>query len=412
LRPGQSQTESVFIKTPVHLFHPQSARGREQGLLQYAEHLAIELGYYPGNLPEQTFKTLKVRKNNFSKDQTGYPIPLETFNRCNEQATSRDEELLLPPLRGSEDESQQIVRTVVENARIPYEEKAYQYSISRIDLPDLGACAKVEIQYKPSTLHYFFPFAFQQRLLSLEELTYLRSEETIVVEDANKLRAFANDISKASTKVTYGGALIERYRSRVDVICSYVSKRLMSFFIYNDDALGINGDVLPCLEGFPSLKILTPQIQAIDLRMRCAANLKNQWYRLRFYNLLEAMRQNDPSIRKQTLYPTPTHWCDEMLRPYPHPVFGGMPTPRWNPKAHLCPSAGEGRNHYAMNPDCKPDSPVDMVLLFETKAGWNQQGGPELFTFDNHDPKGGCVLLNDGTVKFIRTKEELQQLRW
>jgi hypothetical protein len=28
----------------------------------------------------------------------------------------------------------------------------------------------------------------------------------------------------------------------------------------------------------------------------------------------------------------------------------------------------------------------------------------------NHDPKGGCVLLNDGTVKFIRTKEELQQL--
>jgi hypothetical protein len=27
-------------------------------------------------------------------------------------------------------------------------------------------------------------------------------------------------------------------------------------------------------------------------------------------------------------------------------------------------------------------------------------------------PKGGCVLLNDGTVKFIRTKEELQQLRW
>ncbi|MBN2182558.1 MAG: hypothetical protein JW715_11655 [Sedimentisphaerales bacterium] len=35
-----------------------------------------------------------------------------------------------------------------------------------------------------------------------------------------------------------------------------------------------------------------------------------------------------------------------------------------------------------------------------------------LFTFDNHDPKGGCVLLNDGTVKFIRTEEELNNLRW
>jgi len=77
-----------------------------------------------------------------------------------------------------------------------------------------------------------------------------------------------------------------------------------------------------------------------------------------------------------------------------------------------CPTAGEGKCHYAMNPDCKPESPDDMVLLFETKAGWNQHGGPELFTFDNHEPKGGCVLLNDGTVKFIRTKEELQQLRW
>ncbi|MGD8787584.1 MAG: hypothetical protein PVJ60_09190 [Phycisphaerales bacterium] len=39
-------------------------------------------------------------------------------------------------------------------------------------------------------------------------------------------------------------------------------------------------------------------------------------------------------------------------------------------------------------------------------------GGPELFSFTNHDPKGGCVLLKDGTVKFIRTKEELNQLRW
>ena len=33
-----------------------------------------------------------------------------------------------------------------------------------------------------------------------------------------------------------------------------------------------------------------------------------------------------------------------------------------------------------------------------------QHGGPELFTFDNHNPKGGCVLFNDGTIKFIRTE--------
>ncbi|UCC97101.1 MAG: hypothetical protein JSW66_14795 [Phycisphaerales bacterium] len=153
-----------------------------------------------------------------------------------------------------------------------------------------------------------------------------------------------------------------------------------------------------------------PLIETIDLRMRCASNLKNQWYRLGFYHLHEALRQNDPSFRNQPLYPTPTEWCDDMLRPWPQ--TGGIHQNKWNAKAHICPSGGEGKNHYAMNPNCEPNSPADMVLLFETKAGWNQHGGPELFTFDNHDPKGGCVLLNDGTVKFIRTKEELQQLRW
>ena len=67
---------------------------------------------------------------------------------------------------------------------------------------------------------------------------------------------------------------------------------------------------------------------------------------------------------------------------------------------------------YAMNPDCEPNSPPDTVLLLEAEPSWNRHGGPALFTFDNHDPKGGLVLLNDGTVKFIRTEEELTQLRW
>jgi len=101
-------------------------------------------------------------------------------------------------------------------------------------------------------------------------------------------------------------------------------------------------------------------------------------------------------------------WCDDIVRVLRANDFS---------KKEImgdfkCPSAGEGKCHYALNPDCGPNSPPDTVLLFETKAGWNQHGGPELFTFDNHDPKGGCVLLNDGTVKFIRTKEELKQLRW
>ena len=67
---------------------------------------------------------------------------------------------------------------------------------------------------------------------------------------------------------------------------------------------------------------------------------------------------------------------------------------------------------YAMNPNCRVDSDPNVVLPFETKAGWNQHGGPEPFSFDNHDPKGGCLLLNGDIVKFIRTEEELRQFRW
>jgi hypothetical protein len=73
---------------------------------------------------------------------------------------------------------------------------------------------------------------------------------------------------------------------------------------------------------------------------------------------------------------------------------------------------GSWKADYAMNSNCTDGSSDDMVFLFESQPGWNQHGGPELFTFDNHEPQGGCVLLNDGTVKFIRTQEELQALRW
>ena len=109
----------------------------------------------------------------------------------------------------------------------------------------------------------------------------------------------------------------------------------------------------------------------------------------------------------EALYPDPAEWASATER-----AFHFSLPDHSNLATYRCPSAGEGRCHYAMNPNCKASSPADTVLLFETKAGWNQHGGPELFTFDNHDPRGGCVLLNDGKAMFIRTEEELRALRW
>lgn len=121
-------------------------------------------------------------------------------------------------------------------------------------------------------------------------------------------------------------------------------------------------------------------------------------------------RWMDIYYRKETgtTYPAPSAWCS-IISIYDKTRVSGEDPAR---EIFQCPGAGQGKCHYAMNSECKVDSPGDTVLLFETKAGWNQQGGPELFTFDNHEPKGGCVLLNDGTVKFIRTEDELKQLRW
>ncbi|HEC04201.1 MAG TPA: hypothetical protein ENI81_11765 [Phycisphaerales bacterium] len=156
------------------------------------------------------------------------------------------------------------------------------------------------------------------------------------------------------------------------------------------------------------------RIRAIDLRIQCGANLAKHWRRLRRYG--QAAHLENPSVVESfRVYPPSSEWCDAMLRPFDLGVFGPERRKKVlisSGEIHLCPSATVGNCHYAMNPSCKPDSLQDMVLLFETKGGWNKHSGPELFTFDNHDPKGGCVLLNDGTVKFIRTAEQLRRLRW
>ena len=101
------------------------------------------------------------------------------------------------------------------------------------------------------------------------------------------------------------------------------------------------------------------------------------------------------------VYPTPNKWCDLLLE-------GNY----LKSKRFLkCPAVKAGRCHFAINPNCSPNSPNDVVLFFETKGGWNQYGGPELLTFDNHKGKNAFVLFNDGCIKFIKT-EDVDKLKW
>ena len=103
-------------------------------------------------------------------------------------------------------------------------------------------------------------------------------------------------------------------------------------------------------------------------------------------------------------YPTSDKWCDLLLQ------RGGV-----REESFVCKGAFKKGNkepcHYAINPNCEPNSLPDMVLLFETKGGWNQVGGSELLTFENHKGKGCNILFNDGHVEFVNT-ERIGELNW
>ena len=99
-------------------------------------------------------------------------------------------------------------------------------------------------------------------------------------------------------------------------------------------------------------------------------------------------------------YPAADKWCDLLVR-----------HSKAEEKMFICPDAEKGRCHYAINPDCEPNSPNDIVLLFETQEGWNQFGGQELLTTNNHKGKGCNVLFNDRRVEFVKP-ERIAELKW
>lgn len=258
--------------------------------------------------------------------------------------------------------------------------------------PDLTNCTGIEIQLRP---HWFYR---DSSLLNDEEnRQYMSSLKSIMLVDPNDIKAFANEVVSAK----YEGVDTKPIQATDYIqITGFVDSKPGVPFIIRGTDLWLKDN-----QGFyifrnPKFPLCFDKIRYENLpfqrRINCAVNLKG---------LRRALRD---AMGVENKYPAAAEWCDVMEQ-----YERAQTLPKWSITwTFKCPAQQEGRCHYAMNPNCKPDSPMDMVLLFETTEGWNQHGGPELFTFDNHDPKGGCVLLNDGTVKFIRTTEELQQLRW
>jgi hypothetical protein len=144
------------------------------------------------------------------------------------------------------------------------------------------------------------------------------------------------------------------------------------------------------------LAILMPAlVKARDMasRVMCENNMKSLGVAMIAY-------AND----NKGLYPTSSQWCDLL-------------TEKENVDSKKFKCAGDDsqwRSSYAININIESlgsSAPEDMVLLFETRGGWNQCGGAEIMSTNNHKEEGCNILFNDGTVEFIKT-EDLKDLRW
>jgi hypothetical protein len=416
---GDNREESLLLPLPVRPYRVLLGAQRPVWVIEYAKHISLELDFYSGDLPGMIFGLLEEAEKDPQKKHVGdrgYPTDVigwlhssVYFNTINAGLQDRERQVIIPwtnqTLKGA-----QAIRTMADGVNIPYLEDP---GLLEFRPQNLNLCTRIEITYQPSMFEYFFPYSTQQSLLNADETKYLQSEKKGVFDDRQSIRVVTDELDKG----TQGGIAVTECSKKAHVVCYNQSKPVIAFTLYDERAIVTeDGQCFWYSGGLQSIKMLTSQVkQATPFRLRadCAANLKRLWYRLHLYHKAKQTRYTDDGVIELAepippQYPIADQWCDSLVQAYV--PLGGREAHIL--EAHTCPGAGDGKCHYAMNPNCGADSPSDTVFLFETKAGWNQHGGPELFAFDNHDPKGGCVLLNDGTVKFIRTKEELEQLRW
>ncbi len=273
---------------------------------------------------------------------------------------------------------------------------------------DLAGCTRIEVTYFPSTLRAM-GFWGGGRLLDPNERLYLESLKTIVVDDPSRIEALVQGLQAGSYAGCFGRPLMDR---TADVTCYRGEERVISFEDYGFLIRTEDGHSFDYSSDPMRLEDVAPEIYPFAVRRHCASLL----YRM---GVQVVSRTGEGQA-----WPAPNEWNDAVFQRFlarrGTPVPNDPQTLKYIAQQFICPSARDGRCHYAMNPNCTSDSPADTALLFEARPGWNQHGGPELFTFDNHLPTGGCVLLKGGgwakgeypVVKFVRTEEELHTLRW
>jgi hypothetical protein len=130
--------------------------------------------------------------------------------------------------------------------------------------------------------------------------------------------------------------------------------------------------------------------------MPCAATLKGLADALTIYI---ANHQNN--------LPPADSWCDVLIE-----------EPGITHEHFICgrSNAKMGQSSYSLNKHIigknYDELPIDTVILFESKPGWNQIGGDELLAPENHRQHPGCnVMLKNGEIRWYRTTD-FNRLNW
>jgi prepilin-type processing-associated H-X9-DG protein len=123
-----------------------------------------------------------------------------------------------------------------------------------------------------------------------------------------------------------------------------------------------------------------------------------------------------------------TNLCDlgRAIHTYASDNNDVLPSQRWcddlknaevMPETFICKASftTKGQSSYAFNKNLigRKLSAIDSnsVMVFETFHGWNQVGGLEILSIQNHDGKGCNIVFVDGHVEFVSTKD-IPNLCW
>ena len=145
--------------------------------------------------------------------------------------------------------------------------------------PNLSSCTSVETEYLPSALGYFFPGTSTQKLFSREELDFLQTLGTSVVDDKEAIERFADDVSRAFyTRYAHNSHSLGNF---MNVRCFRDGEQLTSFVMVGPFIRTRDGHEFEFKSDRTNWQKMRPQIWPLEMRVYCCL----------FQNQMEIIRQ-------------------------------------------------------------------------------------------------------------------------